>query len=157
MVSPPQADREEHYRALMGMLPLAPINALYRPRNLVVRAGEASLEMPVLPQFFNGGRILHGSAYFKGLDEAAWFAAHSLAEDVAYATTSFTTYFLRSVSSGALQVRARVVSASRNLIVVQADMYNDGDKPVAHGVGTFQPTAVPLRALFPKAAGPEPE
>jgi uncharacterized protein (TIGR00369 family) len=145
-----ETDRQAFYDALMKILPLAPINKLYQPRNLVVRKGEASLEMPVLEQFFNGGYMLHGSAYFKGLDETAWFAANSLADKFALATTSFTTYILRSVRTGNLQVRARVISATKNLVVVESDMFNDSDILVARGSGTFQPTQIPITAVLEK-------
>ncbi|HSP81434.1 MAG TPA: PaaI family thioesterase [Myxococcaceae bacterium] len=146
--SPPDAERQAFYEALMKILPLAPINKLYQPRNLVVRKGEASLEMPVLEAFYNGGHLLHGSAYFKGLDETAWFAANSLAGQFALATTSFNTYILRSVRKGNLQVRARVISATQNLVIVESDMFNDSDTLVARGSGTFQPTQIPISILL---------
>lgn len=149
-----ESDRQAFYDALMKILPLAPINKLYQPRNLVVRKGEASLEMPVLEQFFNGGHMLHGSVYFKGLDEAAWFAANSLADKFAFATTSFTNYIFRSVKTGNLQVRARVVSATKNLVVVESDMFNDSDILVARGSGTFQPTPIPITAVLEKPPSP---
>ncbi|AFE06194.1 hypothetical protein COCOR_05105 [Corallococcus coralloides DSM 2259] len=152
--SPAPEDRQAFYDALMRILPLAPINKLYQPRDLVVRKGEASLEMPVLEQFFNGGHMVHGSTYFKGLDEAAWFAANSLADRFALATTSFTTYIVRAVRKGNLQVRARVISATPNLVVVEADMFNDGDVLVARGSGTFQPTQVPISVLLPPSSPP---
>lgn len=143
-----KSDRSAFHQALSAILPLAPINRLYQPRDLIVRQGSASLEMPVLEQFFNGGMILHGSAFFKGLDEAAWFAANSLADKFALATTSFTTYIVRPVRSGNLQVLARVISSSKGLVVVESDMFNDSETLVARGCGTFQPTAIPIAALL---------
>lgn len=152
-----ETDRQELWARLSKLLPFAPINKLYQPHNLQVGRGTASLEMPVLPQFFNGGMTVHGSVFFKGLDETAWFAANSLASEFAFATTSFSTYLLRLVRKGNLQVKAHVVSATKNLVVVDAEMFNDGDAVVAKGTGTFQPTSIPITTLLvPPPADPRP-
>jgi len=49
----------------------APVNRLYSPR-LRVEEGRAVLLMDVDPRFFHPLGSLHGSVYFKALDDAAF-------------------------------------------------------------------------------------
>ena len=81
---------------------MAPIHAFYSPR-ISVSQGEAEITIPVKPDFFHAADAVHGSVYFKLLDDAAFFAVNSLIEDYFALTGSFTTYFLRPISEGAMK------------------------------------------------------
>ncbi len=96
---------EEHHRKLEAMYGAAPVNAPCEPR-LEVREGEATLVMEVRACHFHAAGSLHGSVYFKALDDAAFFAVNSLVEDVFVLTTSFTVYLLRPVRRGRSGPRA---------------------------------------------------
>lgn len=127
--------REQHRRKLEAMYAAAPVNAMYGPR-LEVREGEATLLMEVRPEHFHAAGALHGSVYFKALDDAAFFAVNSLVEDVFVLTTSFTVYLLRPVTEGTLRAEGRVVNATRSLFVAESELFA-GDRLVAKGSGTF--------------------
>src|SRR5947208_2034742 len=88
---------ESHYRRLEALYHAAPINGYYAPR-LAVSEGAARLEIPVKPEFFHAAGAVHGSVYFKALDDAAYFAVNSLVEDVYVLTVSFNTQLLKPVS-----------------------------------------------------------
>jgi uncharacterized protein (TIGR00369 family) len=133
----------EHFRRLEAMYRAAPINGFFRPR-LEVSDGSAAITMEVREDFFHAAGALHGSAYFKNLDDAAFFAAASLVEDRFLVTASFTTYLLRPVTSGVLLAEGRVVSSSRNLIVAESVLTLVGGKEVARGSGTFMRSSVKM-------------
>ena len=71
----------EHFRKLERMYHAAPINQFYRPV-LTVGEGSAELEIPIRPEFFHAAAAVHGSVYFKALDDAAFFAVNSLVTEV---------------------------------------------------------------------------
>ena len=133
----------EHYRKLEAMYRAAPINSFFQPE-LRVSEGCADLTIPVREDFFHTAGAMHGSVYFKALDDAAYFAVSSLVEDVFVLTVSFTVYLLRPVNGGTLTAQGRVVSRSKNLFVAESVLYVDGDRQVARGSGTFSPGKVPL-------------
>src|SRR5215831_3380101 len=89
----------DHLRKLEHMYLKAPINAFYSPR-ISVSQGEAEITIPVKPDFFHAADAVHGSVYFKLLDDAAFFAVNSLIEDYFALTASFTTYLLHPISEG---------------------------------------------------------
>ena len=62
----------DHHRKLEAMYLGGPINAFYRP-TIAVSDGEAVIEMDVRPEFWHAASAMHGSVYFKLLDDAAFF------------------------------------------------------------------------------------
>jgi len=135
----------EHYRRLERMYATAPTNAYYRPE---LRIGEATatIRVQVREEFFHAAGAVHGSVYFKLLDDAAFFAVNSLITDVFVLTTSFQTYLTRPVSSGALVAEGHVVSRTRRLYVAEAVLRDDRGREVGRGSGTFMPSQIPLDA-----------
>jgi uncharacterized protein (TIGR00369 family) len=89
---------------------------------------------------------MHGSVYFKMLDDAAFFAANSQVEDVFVLTASFNLYFLRPVSEGRIRSEGRVTSRSRRLILAEARLEDDRGRELARGSGTFMPSQIALTA-----------
>ena len=89
-------DRDPHFVALEKMYAAGPINELFQPV-LEVGEGMASIDMEVSERFFHAGGALHGSVYFKMLDDAAFFAVNSLERDRFVLTTSFTLYIAEAV------------------------------------------------------------
>jgi uncharacterized protein (TIGR00369 family) len=133
----------DHHRKLENMYHAAPVNELYQPR-LEVSEGRSVVHMAVDPRFHHGGGALHGSAYFKALDDAAYFAVNSLVDDCFVLTVSFNLYLLRPVVEGQLRAEGRVTSATSNLFVAESVLYLGEDTQVARGSGTFQRSRVPL-------------
>lgn len=127
---------DEHFRKLERMYEAAPINRLYEP-SLEVARGRALLTMAARPEHFHAAGALHGSVCFKALDDAAFFAAASLIEDVFVVTASFHVHFLRPVTGGLLRAEGRVVSAARNLIVAESRVEDGSGREVARGSGSF--------------------
>ena len=81
------------------------------------------------------------------LDDAAFFAASSLVEDVFVLTTSFTTYLTRPVSQGHLRSVGRVVNQNHSQIIAEAIAYDAEDREVGRGSGVFVRSKVELASI----------
>jgi uncharacterized protein (TIGR00369 family) len=127
---------ETHFRKLELMYATAPINRFYAPV-LHISEGRAELTIPIKPEFFHAAGAIHGSVYFKALDDTAFFAANSIVTDVFVLTVSFNVYLTRPVSSGELRATGTLVHRSRNLFIAESVILNAEGKQVARGSGTF--------------------
>jgi uncharacterized protein (TIGR00369 family) len=127
---------EEHHRKLERLYAAAPINVYYRPA-ISIGAGIAEIQIDVRPDFFHAAAAVHGSVYFKLLDDAGFFAANSLVPDVMLLTANFTIYFLRPVASGAVIARGKVLSSGGRQFIAEAQLFNSDSLLIAHGTGTY--------------------
>ncbi len=134
---------ESHFRKLERMYQSAPINRFFQPF-LTVSAGAAELRMVVRPDFHHAAGAVHGSVYFKALDDAAYFAVNSLVSDVFVLTVSFNVYFVRPVTDGRLIASGRVVHRSQNLFVADSEVVDRDGKAIARGSGTFMKSRTAL-------------
>jgi uncharacterized protein (TIGR00369 family) len=134
---------EQHYRRLERMYAGAPVNAWYRPR-LEISQGHAELRMTVRQEFFHAAGAVHGSVYFKALDDAAFFAAASLVEEVFVLTAGFNLHLTRPISEGELLAVGTVVHNSRRLLLADAVLTDGAGRQLARGSGSFLRSAVPL-------------
>lgn len=127
---------EGHYQSLENMYAAAPINELYKPI-MSVTQGEATIEIDLSEQYHHSGGAVHGSIYFKMLDDAAFFASNSYEKDVFVLTSAFTTYLTRPVVSGKLKAIGKVVSKSRTQFIAEAIVYDERGREVGRGNGVF--------------------
>ncbi len=121
----------------------APINEYYRPA-LTISEGRAEIRIAVRPDFFHAAHAVHGSVYFKALDDAAFFAVNSLVADVFVLTVTFNVYLTRPISEGVLLAMGRVVHRSRQLFVAESELFDDRGKLIARGSGSFMRSAIAL-------------
>ena len=128
--------KDPHFTALENMYLAAPISDLYHP-SIEISDSEATIEIEVAEQFFHAAGGLHGSVYFKLLDDAAFFAANSLERDVFVLTTSFTTYLTRPVSSGTLRSVGRVVNRNKSQFIAEAVVHDSEGNEIGRGSGVF--------------------
>jgi len=127
---------ETHFRRLERMYLSAPCNEVYHPQ-ITIREGEAEVTIEVGPHLHHAGRAVHGSSYFKVMDDAAFFAVNSLVEDVFVLTVSFNVYLLRPISEGTMSAAGRVVNASRNLWVAESTLVDGHGRTLGRGSGSF--------------------
>ena len=128
--------KDPHFVALENLYLAAPISDLYHP-SVEISDSEATIEIEVTKQFFHSAGALHGSVYFKLLDDAAFFAANSLERDVFVLTTSFTTYLTRPVSSGSIRSVGRVVNRNRSQFIAEAVLSDSDGNEIGRGNGIF--------------------
>ncbi|HEX2835635.1 MAG TPA: PaaI family thioesterase [Thermoanaerobaculia bacterium] len=127
---------ELHWRALERIYLQAPTNKYYQPA-IRVGSGESEIRIAIRPDFHHAAHAVHGSVYFKMLDDCGFFAANSLVRDVFVLTSSYTIHLLRPVAAGTLLARGKVLSASSRQFVAESHLYDDRETLIAHGVGTF--------------------
>ncbi len=137
--------KDAHYRSLERMYASAPVNEYYRP-TLHVSEGQAEVSVQVRPDFFHAAGAVHGSVYFKLLDDAAFFAVNSLVEDVFVVTVSFNLYLTRPVSVGELKAVGRVVHRSKRLYIAESQLVDADGESIARGSGVFMRSTIALSA-----------
>ncbi|MEM9051444.1 MAG: PaaI family thioesterase [Bacteroidota bacterium] len=134
-----------HFQKLEEAFHTANINQIsYKDMILKVEEGKARLSYPVSSDFFHKMEALHGSVYFKMLDDAAFFAVNSLVEDVFVLTTSFSIDLLRPVTKGLLKAEGWVSFESRNLWVAESHLLDDRGRKIAVGKGRFAKSKISL-------------
>lgn len=136
-------ETDPHFIALQNMYLAAPINEFYRPI-IEVSEAQATIEIEVTDKLFHAARAVHGSVYFKMLDDAAFFAANSLEREVFVLTTSFTTYLTRPVSSGRLRSIGRVVNRNKSQFIAEAVVHDSKGNEIGRGSGVFVRSKLPL-------------
>jgi uncharacterized protein (TIGR00369 family) len=134
----------EHFRRLERMYASAPINDFFRPTLHIPAAGVAELHLTIRPDFHHAAGAAHGAVYFKALDDATFFAANSVVEDVFVLTVSFNLYLTRPVTEGPVVAHGRLVSRSKRLYLAEGVMEDERGREIARGSGAFMPSAVAL-------------
>ena len=127
---------EQHYRGLEDMYHQAPINTSI-PSRLSVSEGRASVVLTVGPQFWHSGAGLHGSLYFKGLDDAAFFAANSVVTDNFVLTAQFEVHLLAMVTDESLTAVGVLEKREGRKLWARSELFNAAGEQVAHGSGLF--------------------
>ena len=128
--------KDPHFVALQNLYLAAPITEIYRP-TIEVSDSEATIEIEVSQRLFHSLGAVHGSVYFKMLDDAAFFAANSLERDVFVLTTSFTTYLTRPVSEGRIRSVGRLVNRNNSQFIAEAVLSDSQGNELGRGSGVF--------------------
>ena len=133
----------EHIEALERMYLAEPNNAYYNP-TAKFEKGRTEITIQLRQEFFHSAGGVHGSVYFKLLDDAAFFAANTLETDVFLLTNAFTTYLTRPVSEGVMRAEGKVVSQNRSQFVAESVVYNSDGNEIGRGSGIFVRSKIPL-------------
>ena len=136
-------ENETHFRKLENMYHASRCNDYFTPV-LRIEENRAEITIPVREDFFHGGGAVHGTVYFKALDDAAFFAVNAGVRDVLVLTVSFNIYLIRPVSSGSIKGVGKVVSRSKRLFIAESILYDSRGKEIARGSGSFVKGRVPL-------------
>jgi len=126
----------EHYRKLERLYAGAPVTQWYGAA-IAIAEGEAEVRLSVRPEFYHAAHAVHGSVYFRALDDAAFFAVNSKVRDVLVLTVSFTVHFARPVTSGELRAVGRVSHGSGRLFLAEADLLDNSGRLLGRGSGVF--------------------
>ncbi len=132
----------KHFKALEMMYLSAPVNKYYQPK-IKVSDSQSEISIMLKKSMHHSAGAVHGSVYFKVLDDSAFFAANSLEKEFFVLTSSFTTYLLKPVIDGELKAIGRVLSKTRSQWIVESVVYNSGLE-VARGSGVFVRGKYPL-------------
>ena len=128
----------EHYRKLETMYLGANVNTkIFDTTTCKIEAEKATITLAVSENYFHALGAIHGTVYFKMLDDAAYFAVSSVVKDCFMLTSSFNINILRPVSKGKLTAIGTIRYKSSNLFAAEAKLYNQDGKEVAFGTGNF--------------------
>ncbi|RMG09254.1 MAG: PaaI family thioesterase [Planctomycetota bacterium] len=138
-------DDPEHFRRLEALYRSAPVNEVL-PCQLSVGPGRAEVRLEVGPAFWHAAGSLHGALYFKGLDDAAFFAAQSVERHGFVLTARFELDLLARVTARELRAEGAFESRSGRKIEASARLFA-GEEIVARGRGLFLASEEPLSSL----------
>jgi len=135
----------EHFRRLERLYAAAPVSRWFGS-SILVSDGHAEVRIPVRPDFYHAAHAVHGSVYFRALDDAAFFAANSRVTDVFVLTVSFTIHFLLAVKTGELRAGGRLTHQGGRLLMADSELRDGDDRLVATGTGVFARSSILLDA-----------
>lgn len=136
---------DEHYRKLEHLYAAARVSRWYGA-TIRISEGHAEVRIPVRTEFFHAANAVHGSVYFRALDDAAFFAANARVTDVLVLTVSFTVHFMSPVRDGVLHGIGRVVHEGSRLLVAESELRGSDNRLLAQGSGTFIRSSIRLTA-----------
>jgi uncharacterized protein (TIGR00369 family) len=143
----PDTGQSAHFRALEQLYAAAPVNTLFPSRLEVTGPGEARIRFTLDERHFHAAGAVHGTSYFKMLDDAAFYACNSLVSDRFLLTTQFNLLFTRPLGPGEVVAEGRWVSGRRRVFVGEARLVDGEGEEVARGTGTFMRSAIALAGL----------
>lgn len=134
---------DHHYRKLERLYLEANCNQYYKP-TAHISEGAAEVRITVQNKYFHALGAVHGSVYFKVLDDAAFFAANSVVPDKWVLTANFSLYLIRPITSGEIRAVGKVINIGKTQVIAESVAYNSEGKKIAYGSGTFVISALPL-------------
>jgi len=136
---------ESHYRKLERMYLSAPVNnELYNGITIDISHEKAELTLKIEPKFFHAANAIHGSVYFKLLDDAAFFAVNSIVQDVFVYTVSYNVQLLRPASAGIIRSVGELKFKSTNLFIADSNLFDENNKLIGRGSGNFMKSKIEL-------------
>ena len=133
----------EHYRKLERMYLNANFNReIYQTTTINIEEEKATIQLTIEQKYFHALGAIHGSVYFKLLDDAAFFTVNSIVKDVFVLTTNFNVNLIRPVSEGTITARGRMKFKSKNLFIAESSLVNEQGKEIAFGTGHFAKSKV---------------
>ncbi len=136
-----------HYRALENLYDSAPVNALFDSRLEIIAEGQSRITFNVDEKVYHAAGAAHGTIYFKMLDDAAFYAANTMATDRFLLTTSFNLHFTKPVRAGQVIAEGRWVSGRRRVFVAESRLIDAEGEEIGRGTGTFMRSRISLSSL----------
>jgi len=141
------AGADLHYRALERLYESAPVNQVFSSKLEITGEGHSRLTFTVTPEVYHAAGAAHGTIYFKMLDDAAFYAANTLATDRFLLTTSFNLHFTKPVREGEVVAEGRWVSGKRRVLVAESRLVDSEGDEIGRGTGTFMRSRIALSGL----------
>ena len=135
----------EHFVKLKNMYLRANINTyIYDSIECEIELKKCTISMTISEKYFHSLGAIHGSVYFKMLDDSAFFAVNSIIQDVFVLTTSFNTNIVKPVNSGKIIAVGKVRFESKSLFIAESTLFDDNGNEVAFGTGHFVRSRISL-------------
>jgi uncharacterized protein (TIGR00369 family) len=138
-------EEEYHFRKLERMYLSAPTNnQMYKGVSISISNEKAELKLEVEKKFFHAANAIHGSIYFKLLDDAAFFSVNSIVYDVFVYTVSINIQLLRPVTKGIIRSIGELKFKSKNLFIADSTLFDEDNKVVGRASGNFMKSKIEL-------------
>ena len=103
-----------------------------------VEPGDATLSLQIRDDFKQNAGVVHGGVIASLIDSATAFAIIPLLNaDERTTTVDLTISYLRPLTAGSMVARAKVLRAGKRLIVVSAELFDDGRNLAATALSTY--------------------
>lgn len=136
---------QDHYTKLESMYLATKVNTeIFDTITAKIYKEGAEIGLTVSDKYFHALDAIHGTVYFKLLDDAAFFAANSVVDDYFVLTSSFNINLIRPVTEGKLKAVGKLRSQTKNVYIAESTLYNEEGKEVAFGTGTFMRSRIAL-------------
>ncbi|MCH2045433.1 MAG: PaaI family thioesterase [Saprospiraceae bacterium] len=136
---------KNHFERLQQMYLKANVNThIFDTTECKIEDQKATISLQISEKYFHALGAIHGSVYFKLLDDAAFFAVNSIVQDVFVLTTNFNINIIRPVNSGKITAVGKVKFASRSLFIAESSLFNEAGKELAFGTGHFAKSKIEL-------------
>ncbi|MBV7265583.1 PaaI family thioesterase [Erythrobacter ani] len=145
--APSSTGADRHHRALERLYHSAPINEKFASSLEITGEGNARIRFTVDEKVYHAAGAAHGTIYFKMLDDAAFYAANTLATDRFLLTTSFNLHFTKPVRAGDVMAEGRWVSGRRRVFVAESRLVDAEGDEIGRGTGTFMRSRIALSSL----------
>lgn len=133
----------EHYQKLQRMYLSAEANRIETPEIRIDR-GTCEISLAIRSTHFHSAGSVHGSIFFRMLDDSAYFAAASLERKNFLVTTQFSIHFVRPANRDRLRAVGTVLYRTQRITVAEAKAYDYKGRLVATGSGSFIPSQTEL-------------
>lgn len=128
-----------HQFQLESWISCAPFERLLHLEIIEAQNGKATLTMPFLLDFAQGGGLMHGGALVSLADTAVVMAIKSLLpQGIHFATISMEIKFLYPVKQGVVTARAEVIHREGRTIDGRATLYNEEGRCVLEFCSVFK-------------------
>ena len=135
---------DDHYRSLIDMYLGAEVQKKYPGIQLEIQNNAAAVSLDVDSSYHHAGGYLHGSVYFRILDDACYFAFMSNEKEYFYVTRSFTIDYLRPYKEGRIIAKSTEIRRVGDDYHVDGIVYSEEGKELAKGTGIFSKSRVKL-------------
>lgn len=134
-----------HYQKLEKMYLSANVNTkIYTSTTCKIKEGESNIGLVIEDKYFHALGAIHGSVYFKLLDDAAFFAVNSIVKDAFVLTTNFTIKLIRPVNNGKIEAKGFFLGEENGVYTAKSELRNELGKIVAIGSGSFVKSKIKL-------------
>ncbi len=136
---------EDHFRRLEKMYLKSNVNQrIYDTTTVAISNKKAVISLQIEEKYFHALGAIHGSVYFKLLDDAAFFAVNSVVTDKFVLTTNFNINLLRPANTGRITAEGELEFQSRNLFIASSRLKNEDGKEIGFGTGHFMKSSIDL-------------
>ena len=139
---------DAHYKKLENIYLNANLNKeIYGNTEIIISKNYSEIKMPIKEDYFHALKAIHGSVYFKMLDDAAFFATQSVVQDYMLLTASFNITFMMPVPNGYIKSIGTLCSVSEKEFTAESKMFNSKNELVAFGNGIFKKSKISIDSI----------